>query len=286
MGPGIIQKQGDKKALVIDEETGVWQGFQEWFFFDYVLRSGERIIDLFAFELGPELSGFQRQILADWLATNRLRLFETQSVEPGIGETMQDLLSGEELHLNDISFSYGARRWMIALVRPLLTEGRWHFTGSGILLTPFEKPRMMKAAKDLWSEYQKEHPNAGLLDFYRDHSLDLLRVGKEIQSDRGKPKQILTAERHAVVSATAEFELKGDARQVEKVLNETEEFILVNEEEDGKFAGSLHYVWLLRGRSAVPEAPKNHLSSEGLMLAAVGPPAPECQIIKPWGTYI
>jgi len=267
IGPGIVQKQGDKKTLVFDEETDDLPGFQEWFFFDYVLRSGERLIDLFATELGPELSGLQRQILADWLVTNRLRLLETQSVEPGIGETVQDLLSGEDFHMNDISFSYGARRWMIALVRPILTEGRWHFTGSGILLTPFEKPRMMKAAKDLWSEYQKEHPNAGPLDFYRDHSLDLLRVGKEIQVERGKPKQLLTAERHAVVSATSEFEIKGDARQVERDLNETEEFILVNEQENGKFVGSLHYVWLQRGRSAVPEAPKAQLSSDGLMLA-------------------
>ena len=267
MGPGIIQKQGDKKTLVFDEETDDWPGFQEWFFFDYVLRSGERIIDLFATELGPELSGLQRQILAEWLATNRLRLLETQSVEPGIGETVQDLLSGEELHLTDISFSYGASRWMIALMRPILTEGRWHFTGSGILLTPFEKPRMMKTANDLWSEYQKKYPNGNLLDFYRDHSLDLLRVGKEIQAERGKPKQLLTGERHAIVSATSEFELKADARQVEKVLNETEEFILVNEEKDGKYAGSLHYIWLLRGRSAVPEAPKDQLTSEGLILA-------------------
>jgi hypothetical protein len=278
MGPGIIQKQGDKKTLVFDEETDDWPGFQEWFFFDYVLRSGDRIIDIFATEMGPELSGLQRQILADWIATNRLRLLETQSGEPGIGETMQDLLSEEELHLNDISFSYSASQWMIALVRPILTEGRWHFTGSGILLTPFEKPRMMKTANDLWSGYQKKHPNAGPLDFYRDHSLDLLRVGKEIQAERGKPKQLLTAEKHAVVSATSEFEIKGDARQVEESLNETEEFILVNEQKGGKFAGSLHYIWLLRGRSVVPEAPKDQLSSEGLMLSGswtAGPGMPD-----------
>jgi len=40
----------------------------------------------------------------------------------------------------------------------------------------------------------------------------------------------------------------------------------------------LHYIWLLRGRSAVPEAPQNHLSSEGLMLTGswtAGPGMPD-----------
>ena len=47
MGPGAIQKRGDQKILVLEEETEL-SGFQEWFYFDYVLQSGDRIIDLFA----------------------------------------------------------------------------------------------------------------------------------------------------------------------------------------------------------------------------------------------
>jgi hypothetical protein len=32
----------------------------------------------------------------DWLATNRQRLLETLDVEPGVGERMQDILSGDD----------------------------------------------------------------------------------------------------------------------------------------------------------------------------------------------
>jgi hypothetical protein len=278
MGPDAIRKQGDRKILVLDEDEPAFSGFQEWLYFDYVLTSGDRIIDLFAREAGPKLSAAQKKLLEDWMATNRLRLLETQSVEPGIGETMQDLLSGEILRMNDISFSYHGTRWSIFLARPLLTEGRWHFTGSGVMLTPLDKRRILKVAKELWAAYQEKHPQAGLLDFYRDHSLDLLRAAKEVQNERSNPKALFTAEGHPVVSATAEFALKRDPLEVESALDEAEEFLFVNEQEDGEFSGCLHYIWLLRGRSRVPEASKDLAPTDGLIFStdwSAGPGEPD-----------
>ena len=253
MGPESIQRQGDKKILFLDEDETAFLGFQEWFYFDYVLGSGDRIIDLFKKEVGPQLSAPQGLILDDWLATNRLRLLETQSVEPGIGETMQDLLSGEILNLNDISFSYFGIRWSIFLARPILTEGRWHFTGSGIVLTPFEKPHILEVANELWAAYQQRHPRANLLDFYRDHSFDLYRAAQEILIERQKPQALFTEERHPVVFARAEFTLSGNPLEVERALDEAEEFEFVGENED-EFPDCLQYLWLLRGRSSVPKA--------------------------------
>ncbi|MGE5222045.1 MAG: hypothetical protein ACM3PY_06390 [Omnitrophica WOR_2 bacterium] len=278
IGSEAIQKQGDQKILLIDEEEGSLEGFQEWFFFDYVLKSGDRIIDLFAKELGPKLSENQRKMMEDWIATNRLRLLETQEVEPGIGEIMQDLLSGEILHLNDISFSYNGFRWSILLGRPLLTEGRWHFTGSGMIFNPIDKPKLLKIANELWTAYQRKYPHAGLLDFYRNHSLDLHLAGQQILEESRKPKALFTMEGHTAVLATAEFALKGDPREIESALDETEEFILENEQEEGEYSGCLHYTWLLRGRSSVTEVPSDQMPSDGLMLSGswtAGPGEPE-----------
>ncbi len=276
MGPGSIQEQGGKKILVLDDEDA-FVGFQEWYYFDYVLSTKEHIIDLFSREEGPHLPEIQRQMMEDWLATNRLHLFETQSLEPGIGETVQDLLSGEVLHLNDISFSYNALRWSIALLRPLLTEGRWHFTGTGIILSPLDKRAIVEAAQDLWKTYQENHPGAELLDFYRDHSLDLLHAAKEIDDERRKPSTLLSGEGHPVVTSRAEFIIPGDVRKIERALDQTEEFIFESETQKGEYSGCLHYIWLLRGRSYVPEAPKDQAPPKGLKLhggwtAGVGEP--------------
>ncbi|HEY5571755.1 MAG TPA: hypothetical protein VIK64_01970, partial [Anaerolineales bacterium] len=278
MGPEAIRKQGGRKILVLDEDDPAFSGFQEWFYFDYVLTSGDRMIDLFAKEAGPKLSAAQKKLLEDWMATNRLRLLETQSVEPGIGETMQDLLSGEILPMNDISFSYHGTRWSIFLARPLLTEGRWHFTGSGVMLTPLDKRRILKVATELRAGYQVKHPQAGLLDFYRDHSLDLLRAAKEVQKERSNPKALFTAEGHPAISARAEFALRGDPLEVESALDEAEEIVFVNEQEGGEFSGCLHYIWLLRGRSCVPEAPEDRAPTDGLILSTnwtAGPGEPD-----------
>jgi hypothetical protein len=278
LGPGAIQKHGGQKILVLDEHETEFPGFQEWFYFDYVLSSGDRIIDLFAKEVGLQLPVNQRKMLGDWLATNRLRLLETIEVEPGIGETMQDLLSGKILHMNDISYSYHGSRWIIFLARPLLTEGRWHFTGSGTMLTPFEKPRILKVAKALWAAYQENHPQANLLDFYRDHSLDLRLAAKEILEEGDKQKALYTSEGHLAISARAEFILKEDQHEVEMALDEAEEFVFVNEDEEGEFSGCLHYLWLLRGRSSVPEAPEEQMPSGGLKLSGswiAGPGRPD-----------
>jgi hypothetical protein len=278
MGPEAIRKEGGRKILVLDEDDPAFSGFQEWFYFDYVLTSGDRMIDLFAKEAGPKLSAAQKKLLEDWMATNRLRLLETQSVEPGIGETMQDLLSGEILPMNDISFSYHGTRWSIFLARPLLTEGRWHFTGSGVMLTPLDKRRILKVATELRAGYQVKHPQAGLLDFYRDHSLDLLRAAKEVQKERSNPKALFTAEGHPAISARAEFALRGDPLEVESALDEAEEIVFVNEQEGGEFSGCLHYIWLLRGRSCVPEAPEDRAPTDGLILSTnwtAGPGEPD-----------
>jgi hypothetical protein len=278
MGSEAIQKQGDRKILILDEADSNFPGFQEWFYFDYVLQSGKHIIDLFAEELGPQLAANQRKIFEDWLATNCLRLLETQSVEPGVGETMQDLLSGEIFALNDISYSYHGIRWSIFLARPLLTEGRWHFTGSGIMLSPLEKSAMLEFAGELWSAYQERHPQADLGDFYRDSSLDLYKKAREIQRKRSHDVY-LSNEGHPLIKAKAEFAIStSDPGQVESALDETEEFVFVGESREGEFSGCLHYVWLLRGRSFVPDAPKDRIPTGALMLSGswiAGPGEPD-----------
>lgn len=278
LGPGAVQQHGDQKILVFDEEENEYPGFQEWYYFDYVLQSGDRIIDLFAKEIGPQLPEAQRKMLADWMATNRLRLLETQSVEPGVGETMQDLLSGEILPMNDISYSYHGIRWSIFLARPLLTEGRWHFTGSGIMLSPLKKSEILEFAKELWSAYLKKHPQANLSDFYRNYSLDLYRKAKEIQLKRSD-HVYLSAEGHPLIKARAEFAINtSDPRQVESALDESEEFVFAGESREAEFSDCLHYVWLLRGRSFVPEASKDHMPPGALMLSGswtAGPGEPD-----------
>lgn len=87
-----------------------------------------------------------------------------------------------------------------------------------------EKPQILKTAKELWAAYQEKHPQADLLDFYREHSFDLRRAGKEILEERGKPKALFTAEDHPAVSARAELPSGGIHEKLRALWTKLENF--------------------------------------------------------------
>ena len=234
--------------LTLDEER--IPGFQEWYIFDYVTFGGERIIDLFASEKGPRLPKAQWQMLNDWRRINRYRLFEVQAVEPGVGVTVQDLLSGEVLEINDISGSQALVKWQVLLARPLLTKGRLCFAGNAIPCPPMEKPALLGFAKELWEKYRTQHPQASLDAFYRDCGLDLYHRAVEIVS--APPPPVYTPEGHPLVAGTASYGV-ADPQAVADRLDQAEEFICAGPDADDP--KSLHYNWLLQGRSHVPETP-------------------------------
>jgi hypothetical protein len=243
-------------TLAVDEDE--IPGFQEWYINDYVTSGGERIIDLFTKEKGSRLPAAQREMLDDWRRINRYRLFEVQAVEPGVGVTAQDLLSGEVLEVNDVSSSYSLVKWQVALLRPLLTNGRLHFAGSGMSLPPSAKSDLLEPAQELWEEYQTQHPQASLDEFYRDHSLDLHHRMVEIAT--APPPPVYTPEGHLLEACTARYAVTNP-RAVEERLDQTEELICVGPADEDEAA--LAYVWLLTDRSRVPEIP---IEGKGMIL--------------------
>jgi hypothetical protein len=244
------QKVSPETTLYFDDDE--LPGFQEWFFFDFVTHTGKRIINLFAEEVGPNLSREQRLMLEDWLVWNRARLLEFQEVKPGIGVVVQDLLSDEVFEVNDISASYTVSRWMFGLFRPIRTAGRVSFAGSATVLPPSEKYGILEAARALWAQYQADHPGGSLSDFYRDHSLTLRLAMKRAQEEASRPLLPLSAEGHALVLAKARYASRSDRRRVEAELDAGEEFVYAGP--DAEHPRASHYNWIQRGRSSVPQS--------------------------------
>jgi hypothetical protein len=247
--------------------------FQEWYFFDFVPERRTRLIEQFAEEVGPTLPPAQQAMLHSWIETNRLRLFEVQEVTPGVGEVVKDLLSGEVIHGSDISMSRNARRWQIVLARILRTGERWSFTGAGWMFTPEDKHRLVRFITDRWRHYQAGHPEATFDDFYRDHSLDLLKLGQQVQADALHPLY-RSAEGHELVRAGATYRVL-DYRQVIERLDQAEEFVFAGPSETLRDAD--HYNWLLRGRSQAPEIFEEKTERQKLLMRtewSAGPGSP------------
>jgi len=235
------------RTLVADEED--MPAFQEWYFFDFLTESGESIIDIFAREQGPELPARERALLDLWRHWNRYHLFEVQEVKPGFGVVVVDLLSGETLEVQDHSASRSLVRWTLFLARTLYTD-RLHFTGAGIILSPLKKDVVLQYARQLWADYQTQHPQATLDGFYQRHGLD---IGQFMKKKAAERPIYITPEGHPVEICAARYHV-ADGRAVAERLKQAEEFNFAGP--SGEHATALHFNWLLRGSSYIPERPK------------------------------
>ncbi|MBS1254076.1 MAG: hypothetical protein MAG451_03132 [Anaerolineales bacterium] len=247
----------ESRTLSIDETE--LPGFQEWYFFDYVTSSGETIIDSFARKVGPRLSKMEQELLEKWRQWNRYRLFEVQKVMPGTGVLVEDLLSGETLEVHDRSASRSLTRWQIFLARPLYTD-RLHFTGAGIPLPPARKEAVLAYSRQLLADFKAQHPDATLDEFYQQHGVDIYHAMRRIATER---PVVITSEGHEIEPSTAYYDV-ADSEAVFEQLEQTEEFHYAGPSAED--ADALHFNWLLRGRSHVPEQPKPE--SEALELQA------------------
>jgi hypothetical protein len=121
-----------------------------------------------------------------------------------------------------------------------------------MLLPPSEKAGILETAQALWAKYQAEHPKSSLSDFYRDHSLTLHLAMKRAQEEASKPPIPLSAEGHSLVLGWARYLLRVERRQVEAALDASEEFVYAGPSAEQR--GALHYNWIQRGRSFVPQS--------------------------------
>jgi len=251
-GPQVLQT----RRLEAEETATI--AFQVWFMNDYVTYEGQRIIEIFAQEVGATLPPAEAQMLDDWRHGDCYRLIEVLEVHPGVGVTVQDLLNDEVLEIYDRSTSRGAQRWAVLLARPHRVEGKWHLIGSALLLPPDRKAGVLAFGQELWGRYQTAHPDADIVDFYRQHGLDLYhRLEEEFHAPLPK---VFTPEGHELVFSRARFAVTN-AQAVADRLDAAEEFDCNGPDDDDPEA--LRFTWLQRGRSRVPEAP---LQDSGIVL--------------------
>jgi hypothetical protein len=246
--PQFFGEEATRNSTLVADEEDI-PAFQEWYFFDYLTEAGEPIVAIFAREDGSKLPARERELLDLWRHWNRYRLLEVQEVMPGIGIKVTDLLSGENLEVHDRSASRNLTRWTIFLSRPLYTD-RLHFTGAGVVLPPTKKGSIMAYAQKLWADFRAQYPEATLDQFYQRRGLDLYHFMKH----KGEERPIyVTPEMHPLEICTARYRVR-DGKVVARLLKDAEEFNYAGPSSDKP--NSMHFNWLLRGRSYIPEAPR------------------------------
>ncbi len=111
-----------------DAKTAVEINFIDWMLHDWSPEDdGRTVIDHFAETERP--SDVERTLL-ERMGRSALGLYEIQSVTPGTGMVLHDLLRGETYDVSERTASQSLVRWDLIAARLILLDGKWVLTGA------------------------------------------------------------------------------------------------------------------------------------------------------------
>ena len=148
----------------IPDENDAAMSLTDWMVHDLVAPSLRRtVLGEFLVREGPRLTDRERGIAEGW-SRSFMGLYEVQSLKPGTGLTVKDLIFGEEVFVHDVSMSNRLARWDVLFARMVTAERGLEFTGTGMgvprqhlqpLRESLEQDRLRTGL--LWREYLKDN---------------------------------------------------------------------------------------------------------------------------------
>ena len=112
-------------------EENAYLEFLEWYIHDYLIPGHNQPIITLYLRSNPKLPPEELQILQDWQDAY-ISVFQVKDIEPGKGVLAEDIFSGEEFFLSDISLSTHTKKWDLITTRKIkvlnewqLSTGRW-----------------------------------------------------------------------------------------------------------------------------------------------------------------
>jgi hypothetical protein len=104
--------------------------FLEWYIHDYLIPGyGQPVINLY-FQSNPKLPPDEMQILKDWQDAY-ISVFQVKDIEPGKGVVAEDIFSGEEFFLSDVSLSRNIKKWELITFRKIRVLEEWQLSAAG-----------------------------------------------------------------------------------------------------------------------------------------------------------
>jgi tetratricopeptide (TPR) repeat protein len=236
----------------VDEDELAESGFFDWFARDFRPRGkGPALVEEYLRSRGTGLPAAERELLQS-LSAARYGLYEVERVEEGAGVELKDVLGGEPFFVHDVSSSRELVQWDAILNRVEDSEGRWVFSGNGILV-----PRSFLS--DFVSMVEKDSREAGQTpaEYLRINSHRWYREVKELSRRRMRDLKLVTAEGDAVEFCSATYSVR-DEEAAAAALASAEVF----EETTSDTPGVRHFGWLETVREG-PRRSYGHIEIAG-----------------------
>lgn len=222
--------------------------FLEWYIHDYPIPGiGRPVIQLFL-ESNPKIPAVEMQILRDWQDAY-ISVFQVIEVETGKGILVEDIFSGEEIFLSDVSISKATKKWQVVTFRKIKVLEEWQASAVGGIGHPKYKEEILQFIKERFLDYQQQNPSADLPAFLRKKGYLLNQRFLTLQSMPPQIPKVVTSSGEELAFWEARYDLMDFLAALDR-LEEEEDFEETNYSEDGQGNPlKVVYDWLERGKS-------------------------------------
>jgi len=222
--------------------------FLEWYIHDYPIPGySQPVIRLFL-ESHPKLPPEEMQILQDWQEAF-ISVFQVKEVELGKGVWAEDIFSGEEFFLSDVSLSNQIKKWELITFRRIKVLNEWQLSAAGGREHPKYKEDIQRFIMEHFQVYKKQHPAAELPAFLRDKGYLLAQRFLTLQAKPPELPQLFTSSGEKMEFWQARYDLTDLYRAME-FLDQEEDFQQSDIEEDDRGnLSKIYYDWLECGES-------------------------------------
>ena len=199
-------------------------------------------------ESNPKIPAVELQILRDWQDAY-ISVFQVIEVEPGKGILVEDIFSGEEIFLSDVSISKATKKWQVVTFRKIKVLEEWQASAVGGIGHPKYKEEILQFIKVQFLDYQKENPSADLPAYLRKKGYLLNQRFLTLQSMPPKMPKVVTSSGEELAFWEARYDLMDFPEALYR-LGEEEDFEETSYTEDDQGNPvKVVFDWLERGQS-------------------------------------
>ena len=223
--------------------------FLEWYIHDYPIPGHDQPVIRLFLKSSPKLSLEEMQILQDWQEAY-ISVFHIKEIEPGKGVLAEDIFSGEEVFLSDVSLSNQIKKWELITFRKIKVLNEWQLSAAGAREPPKYKEDIRRFVMDHFQHYQKQNRTADLPAFLRERGYLLAQRFLTLQVKPPEMPKLFTSSGEKLEFWEARYDLTDFHRALD-LLDQEEDFQKTDLDEDDQGNPSkVFYDWLERGKSS------------------------------------
>lgn len=231
-----------------EEMDEAWhQSFLEWFVHDFPIPPDDLPVIKLYLASNPVLPAEEMQVLQDWQDAY-ISVYQVKEAKPGEGTLVEDIFSGEECFITDVSISRQTRKWELLTLRKIKVLDEWQASSVGSREPPLAKEEIHSLVMEAFKLFKKLDRGNQLPDFLREMGFILHQRLLTLQANPRRT-QIMTSSGEEMTFWEAGYDLVDLPVAVSR-LRAQEDFAESAWEEDNEgLIGKFTFEWLEKGKS-------------------------------------